>query len=113
MHYGLAHFDAQVPGVRRRVRRAKSRWRIAPDDRERKEDLGPDSDEGRHGLGRHHHVCVVSIAEAFVRAEPARIKKHVWCDLTPGEEVSPRAADEVDWLLSLVPSTVRRHISVT
>jgi SRSO17 transposase len=65
---------------------AKSRWRIELDYRELKEELGLDHYEGRHWLGWHHHVCLVSIAYAFLRAEQARIKKNSWGDLASREE---------------------------
>jgi SRSO17 transposase len=84
--YWLAHFEAPLPGLQRVVRLAQSRWRIALDYRELKEALGLDHCEGRHGLGWHHHVCLVRIAYAFVRAEQARVKQNAWCDLAPGEE---------------------------
>jgi SRSO17 transposase len=84
--YWLAHFEAPLPGLRRVVRMAKARWRIELDYRELKEELGLDHYEGRHWLGWHHHVCLVSIAYAFLRAEQARVKKNASCDLAPGKE---------------------------
>jgi SRSO17 transposase len=62
---------------------AKARWRIELDYRELKEELGLDHYEGRHWLGWHHHVCLVSSAYASLRAEQAWIKKHVWCGPYP------------------------------
>jgi SRSO17 transposase len=84
--YWLAHFEAPLPGLRRVVRMAKARWRIELDYRELKEELGLDHYEGRHWLGWHHHVCLVSIAYAFLRAEQARVKKNFSGDLAPSEE---------------------------
>jgi SRSO17 transposase len=91
--YWLAHFDAPLPGLRRVVRLAKSRWRIELDDRELKEELGLDHYEGRHWLGWHHHVCLVSMAYAFLRSEQARVKKNVWGDLAPSKEAPASLTD--------------------
>ena len=62
-------------GLRRFLRIARARWRVELDYRELKEELGRDHYEGRHWLGWHHHVCLVSIAYAFLRSEQARLKK--------------------------------------
>jgi SRSO17 transposase len=91
--YWLAHFHSQPPGMRRLVRMAKARWRIELDYRQLKEELGLDHYEGRHWLGWHHHVCLVSLAYAFLRSEQARVKKNFWCDLAHGEEESSGPAD--------------------
>ena len=66
--YWLAQLGAQPLGLRRFVRTAKARWRIEQDYRELKEELGLDHYEGRQWLGWHHHVCLVTIAYAFLRA---------------------------------------------
>ena len=79
--------------MRRLVRLAKARWRIELDYRELKEELGLDHYEGRHWLGWHHHVCLVSLAYAFLRSEQARVQKNFWCDLAHGEEESSGLAD--------------------
>ncbi len=84
--YWLAQLGSQPPGLRRLVRIAKARWRVELDYRELKEELGLDHYEGRHWLGWHHHVCLVSMAYAFLRSEQARLKKNFWCDLADGEE---------------------------
>ena len=84
--YWLAQLGSQPPGLRRLVRIAKARWRVELDYRELKEELGLDHYEGRHWLGWHHHVCLVSIAYAFLRSEQARLKKNFWCDLADAEE---------------------------
>lgn len=81
--YWLAQLGAQPLGLRRLVRTAKTRWRIEQDYRELKEELGLDHYEGRQWLGWHHHVCLVTIAYAFLRTEQARFKKNCWCDLEP------------------------------
>ncbi len=75
------------------VRIAKARWRIELDYREMKEELGLDHYEGRHWLGWHHHVTLVTIAYAFLQAEQARFKKNFWCDLAPNEEVTTKGTD--------------------
>jgi SRSO17 transposase len=81
--YWLAQLGTQPLGLRRLVRIAKARWRIEQDYRELKEELGLDHYEGRQWLGWHHHVCLVTIAYAFLRTEQARLKKKFWCDLEP------------------------------
>jgi SRSO17 transposase len=90
--YWLAHFPPQPLGLRRLVRLAKARWRVELDYRELKEELGLDHYEGRQWLGWHHHVCLVTMAYAFLRAEQARLKKNFWCDLTGGEEEAAAGA---------------------
>ncbi len=84
--YWLAQLGSQPLGLRRLVRVARARWRVEQDYRELKEELGLDHYEGRRWLGWHHHVCLVSIAFAFLRSEQARLKKNFWCDLAGGEE---------------------------
>jgi len=84
--YWLAQLGSQSLGLRRLVCIAKARWRVELDYRELKEELGLDHYEGRQWLGWHHHVCLVSIAYAFLRSEQARLKKNFWCDLAAGEE---------------------------
>jgi SRSO17 transposase len=79
--YWLAQLGAKTPGLRRLVRTARARWRVEMDYRELKEELGLDHYEGRHWLGWHHHVTLVSMAFAFLRCEQMRAKKNFWCDL--------------------------------
>lgn len=81
--YWLAWFKDQLPGLRQTVSIARSRWRIELDYRELKDELGLDHYEGRHWLGWHHHVMLVTIAYAFLRTEQLRLKKNFWCDLAP------------------------------
>jgi SRSO17 transposase len=92
--YWLAQLAEPGLGMRRLVRLARARWRVELDYRELKDELGLDHFEGRHWLGWHHHVCLVSIAYAFLRSEQARLKKNFWCDLdlTEREEESARTA---------------------
>jgi SRSO17 transposase len=84
--YWLAQWGQPPPGLRRLVRLARARWRVELDYRELKEELGLDHYEGRQWLGWHHHVCLVSIAYAFLRSEQARLKKNLWCDLADNPE---------------------------
>lgn len=84
--YWLAWFGGQTPGICQVVRTARARWRIELDYREMKEELGLDHFEGRHWLGWHHHVTLVTLAYAFLQAERARIKKNLWCDLAPDQK---------------------------
>jgi SRSO17 transposase len=81
--YWLAQLGPQPLGLRRLVRTAKARGRVEQDYRELKEELGLDHYEGRQWLGWQHHVCLVTIAYAFLRAEQARFKKNCWCELEP------------------------------
>src|SRR5881397_3660324 len=67
-------------GLRRLVKTACARWRVEMDYRELKEELGLDHYEGRHWLGWHHHVTLVSMAFAFLRTEQIHAKKNFWCD---------------------------------
>jgi len=91
--YWLCWFGEHVPGIRQVVRIAKARWRIEMDYREMKQELGLDHYEGRHWLGWHHHVTLVSVAYAFLQAERARAKKNFWCDLASDEEVASGRVD--------------------
>ena len=79
--YWMAQLGEQALGLRRLVKTARARWRVEMDYRELKEELGLDHYEGRHWLGWHHHVTLVSIAFAFLRTEQARAKKNFWCDV--------------------------------
>lgn len=81
--YWLADLGPQPLGLRRLVRTARARWRVELDYRELKEELGLDHYEGRHWLGWHHHVTLVTLAFAFLREEQVRLKKNFWCDLAP------------------------------
>jgi SRSO17 transposase len=78
--YWLAQLGEQPLGLRRLVKTARARWRVEMDYRELKEELGLDHYEGRHWLGWHHHVTLVSMAFAFLRTEQAQAKKNFWCD---------------------------------
>jgi SRSO17 transposase len=82
LKYWLAQIGPRSPRLRHYVKLARARWRIELDYRELKDELGLDHFEGRHWLGWNHHVTLVTIAYAFLRAEQARRKKNFWCDLT-------------------------------
>jgi SRSO17 transposase len=79
--YWLAQLGGQSLGLRRLVKIARARWRVELDYRELKEELGLDHYEGRHWLGWHHHVTLVSMAFAFLRSEQAQAKKNFWCEV--------------------------------
>ncbi len=101
--YWLAFFGKEsAPGLRHLVSLAHCRWRIEQDYRELKEELGLDHYEGRQWLGWHHHVTLVSMAFAFLRAEQARVKKNFWCDITAGPEDATEAADPTGRPLPMV-----------
>jgi len=91
--YWLAQLDRERPGLRRLVRIAHARWRIEMDYRELKEELGLDHFEGRHWLGWHHHVCLVTMAYAFLRSEQVRLKKNFCCDLAASAEKTTKDSD--------------------
>jgi len=78
--YWLAQLGEQSLGLRRLVKTARARWRVEMDCRELKEELGLDHYEGRHWLGWHHHVTLVSMAFAFLRTEQAQARNNFWCD---------------------------------
>jgi SRSO17 transposase len=91
--YWLGQLDPERPGLRRLARIAHARWRIEMDYRELKEELGLDHFEGRHWLGWHHHVTLVTLAYAFLRFEQARLKKNSWCDFAPSQEGAAAYSD--------------------
>jgi SRSO17 transposase len=91
--YWLAQLGDQPVGLRRLVKTARARWRVELDYRELKEELGLDHYEGRHWLGWHHHVTLVTLAFAFLRTEQARVKKNCWCEIEAGDAAAnPSAA---------------------
>jgi len=91
----LAQLGSQPLGLWRFVRIAKARWRIEQDYRELKGELEMGHYEGRQWLGWHHHLCLVTMAYAFLRFEQARLKRNFWCDPEPAPSppAAPRAAD--------------------
>jgi SRSO17 transposase len=91
--YWLAELGPQPVGLRRLVRTARARWRVELDYRELKEELGLDHYEGRHWLGWHHHVTLVSLAFAFLRQEQSRLKKNFWCDAAADPPLPASGAD--------------------
>jgi len=74
--YWLGWMKGQAMGLHRWVALAHARWRIEQDYRELKEELGLDHYEGRHWLGWHHHVTLVSMAFVFLRWQQACAKKN-------------------------------------
>ena len=90
--YWLAQLGDQPVGLRRLVKIARARWRVELDYRELKEELGLDHYEGRHWLGWHHHVTLVSMAFAFLRIEQARAKKNCWCEVDAGNIAADASA---------------------
>lgn len=90
--YWLAQLGEQSLGLRRLVKTARARWRVEMDYRELKEELGLDHYEGRHWLGWHHHVTLVTLAFAFLRTEQARVKKNCWCEVDAGNTAADTGA---------------------
>jgi SRSO17 transposase len=101
--YWLAQLGGQSLGLRRLVKIARARWRVEMDYRELKEELGLDHYEGRHWLGWHHHVTLVSMAFALLRSEQARAKKNFWCDVDYAAPDSSAIASEADSPRRTVP----------
>ncbi|WP_443076826.1 IS701 family transposase [Streptomyces sp. TRM 70361] len=64
-NYWISNLPATTP-VADLVRWAKMRWRIEHDYRELKHGLGLDHFEGRTWRGWHHHVTLVTAAQAFL-----------------------------------------------
>lgn len=91
--FWLAQLENPIPGMRRLVSLAHARWRIELDYRQLKEELGLDHFEGRHWLGWHHHVTLVSMAYAFLRSEQVRDKKNSWCDFASSTPETSGLAD--------------------
>jgi SRSO17 transposase len=94
--YWLAQLGDQAVGLRRLVKIARARWRVEMDYRELKEELGLDHYEGRHWLGWHHHVTLVTMAFAFLRTEQAHAKKNFWCDAADFAADAGAAASQAD-----------------
>jgi len=83
--YWLGYFGENVRlTLKQMVELAHARWRVELDYREMKDELGLDHFEGRHWLGFHHHVTLVSIAYAFLRCEQLRSKKSRHADSSNG-----------------------------
>ncbi|MDX2579455.1 transposase, partial [Streptomyces scabiei] len=64
-NYWISNLPATTPTADL-VRWAKMRWRIEHDYRELKHGLGLDHFEGRTWRGWHHHVTLVTAAQAFL-----------------------------------------------
>ena len=104
--FWLAQLGPQPLGLRRLVRTAKARWRVELDYQELKDELGLDHYEGRHWLGWNHHVCLVTLAYAFLRSEQARLKKNFWCDLAGDPEEPANPARAAGGSMPIVPDSV-------
>jgi SRSO17 transposase len=94
--YWLAQLGDPAVGLRRLVKMARARWRVEMDYRELKEELGLDHYEGRHWLGWHHHVTLVTMAFACLRTEQARAKKNFWRDAVDFAADAGAAASQPD-----------------
>ncbi|MFC8295381.1 IS701 family transposase [Streptomyces sp. NPDC057242] len=73
--YWMTNLPATTP-VTDLVRWAKMRWRIEHDYRELKHGLGLDHFEGRTWRGWHHHVTLVTAAQAFLTLRRLDPKAH-------------------------------------
>nr|WP_264202524.1 transposase [Streptomyces hydrogenans] len=73
--YWISNLPATTPIIDL-VRWAKMRWRIEHDYRELKHGLGLDHFEGRTWRGRHHHVTLVTAAQAFLTLRRLDPKAH-------------------------------------
>ncbi|MER6386002.1 IS701 family transposase [Streptomyces sp. NPDC001250] len=73
--YWISNLPATTPIVEL-VRWAKMRWRIEHDYRELKHGLGLDHFEGRTWHGWHHHVTLVTAAQAFLTLRRLDPKAH-------------------------------------
>ncbi|MFF8281056.1 transposase [Streptomyces lateritius] len=73
--YWMTSLPATTP-ISDLVRWAKMRWRIEHDYRELKHGLGLDHFEGRTWRGWHHHVTLVTAAQAFLTLRRLDPKAH-------------------------------------
>lgn len=72
--YWLTDLGAQPMGLRCLFRIARARWRVEEYNAKLKEELDLDHYEGRHWLGWHYYVTLVSLAIAFLLQEQVCIK---------------------------------------
>jgi SRSO17 transposase len=101
--YWLGFLGTQTVRLARSVSLARGRWRVEQDYRELKDELGLDHYEGRHWLGWHHHVTLVTLAYAFLRTEQEHSKKNFWCHVAHDTETSAGDVDSPGGPLSMVP----------
>ncbi|MFG3253243.1 IS701 family transposase [Streptomyces sp. NPDC048172] len=73
--YWMTNLPADTP-IADLVRWAKMRWRVEHDYRELKHGLGLDHFEGRTWRGWHHHVTLVTAAQAFLTLRRLDPKAH-------------------------------------
>lgn len=112
--YWLGYFgEGEKPTLRQMVKLAHIRWRVELDYREMKDELGLDHFEGRHWLGFHHHVTLVSIAYAFLRSEQLRSKKSRHADLAHDPPQTSGSDHPNDRPLSMVPHKVPQLLVTT
>ena len=105
--YWLGYFGENVrPTLKRMVGLAHARWCVELDYRELKDELGLDHFEGRHWLGFHHHVTLVSMAYAFLHCEQLRSKKSRHADSANGPPRASGRPHPPDRPLSMVPHQV-------
>jgi SRSO17 transposase len=112
--YWLGYFgEGEKPALKQMVKLAHIRWRVELDYREMKDELGLDHFEGRHWLGFHHHVTLVSIAYAFLRSEQLRSKKSRHADSAHDPPQASGSAHPPDGPMPLVPDQIRQLFVTT
>jgi hypothetical protein len=74
----------------------RCRWRIEHDYREVKHGLGLDNFEGRSWRGSHHHVTLVTAAQAFLTLRGSTQKPTRRPDPLPGPRSPPGPAEVLD-----------------
>lgn len=70
VHHSVLGGPAEDAPTAELVHLAKLRWRIEHDYRELKHGLGPDHYEGCGYRGSHHHLTLVTPAQAFLTPAP-------------------------------------------
>lgn len=105
--YWLGHFSSKRVSWKRLVYLAHGRWRVELDYRELKDELGLDHYEGRHWLGWHHHVTLVSIAYAFMRFLQTRGRQKKTAPQYAGSAPpTPSEVNSIERLVPLVPDSL-------
>lgn len=93
--YWISNLPATTPAADL-VRWAKMPWRIEHDYRELKHGLGLDHFEGRTWRGWHHHVTLVTAAQAFLTLRRLDPKSTHRPDFLPGSRRSSGPAEVLD-----------------
>jgi len=109
----LAHWGGQPIGWLRFFCIARGRLRVELYYREFKDDLGLDHYEGRHWLGWHHHIRMVTMAFLFLGSHQARLKKTFFCYLADDEEESTSPIHYAHWTVSVLSHRVRSLVIST